>query len=135
MIDWSAWFIYTFGVLENRISEQNEGFELTFWCNMRFWNWIFPDFEALECKFSKKNMTSGKCRVFRNWTILKWGLTEQSGAHEKGVLRVAHTYIPFSGEYPFGHYDRLKCMVYLYSIGLKRYYTPNQKFACFVLCL
>ena len=76
---------------------QFEALGTEIWSNLRLKNCNFPRFEK---RNFQKFVNLGKCRTLRNWKIINWGLKEQPGGLEKGVLRAAHTRIPFSGEYP-----------------------------------
>ena len=94
-------------------------FELKFApVDSRVKNWTFLlQFWGSEMQIFQKIVISGECMVL-NWKILEWGLKEQSGGREKGVLRAALTRIPFSGEYPPPRHLSLKfflCCFYLPS--------------------
>ena len=78
------WTTAVFRVLENRISKQTVAFKLTFWCNMRLWNWTFPQFWSFGMQIFQEFVISDECRILSNWNILKWGVL---GNGQEGVKR------------------------------------------------
>ena len=77
-------------------SVQFEALETEIWPNSRCKNWTFPRFWGFEMQIFQKFVISGE--YIGSWRTGKFwngGLREQSGGHEKGVLRAARTRISF----------------------------------------
>ena len=93
---------------------------------------FFTDFEALKCKFPKTLWFQANLESWGTEKFWNEGLREWSGGCEKSVLRVAHTHIPFSGEYPTRmwytvYWDNAWCMYLIMKIKHDRSLKEMEK--------
>ena len=61
---------------------------------------LFPNFEALKCKFSKNLWFQANVGPWGTEQLWNGGLGEWPEGREKGVFKAARNRIAFSGEYP-----------------------------------